>query len=274
MRVFKNVMMWMSVACIMIVHCAASAQEADDAKSFVIAGAGPSTQVIELLAREFQAAHAGYTIVVPPKSIKHAGGLAWATTGGQLFGRTGRPLSTEDRDAFPTAVELPLARVKMAFAVSKELGVSALTLEQWTDIYTGTLGNWKDVGGPDMPIMLLGRAQGESVLTAICNAFPFFGETTFVKIYDKEHRIIKATAKVPGAIGFSSKTELAAAQDLTILTIEGFQASLRVALVYDTAHETDETVTLMKAFIRSERWRSALEAHDFLPVDNEEDENS
>ncbi len=85
---------------------------------------------------------------------------------------------------------------------------------------------------------------------------------------------VKAIAKVPGAIGFSSANELAAAQGLSILTIEDFRASLRVALVYDKRHETAETVTLMKAFIQSERWRSALEAHNFLPANEKEDDNS
>jgi phosphate transport system substrate-binding protein len=45
--------------------------------------------------------------------------------------------------------------------------VSALTLNQLRDIYTGGISNWKDVGGPDVPIKVLMRpypATGVAVL--------------------------------------------------------------------------------------------------------------
>ena len=269
MRFFRNMMVFMSVAFILSMSVLAGAEEPGDATQFVIAGAGPSTKVVELLAQEFCAVHEGYTIIVPPKSIKHRGGLEWVTKTDRLFGRTGRPLSAEDWEAFPTVIEYPIAKVKTAFAVRKDLGVTKLTLEQWTNIYKGTIRNWKDVGGPDKPIILLGRAKGESVFTAVTNEYPFFEEAKFPKIYDKEHQIIRAITRVPGAIGFSSKSVLAAEKELTVLDIEGFSAGLRVALVYDRKHKDAETVQMMNTFIQSNRWRKALEEHDFLPVKTE-----
>jgi hypothetical protein len=41
-----------------------------------------------------------------------------------------------------------------------------------------------------------------------------------------------------------------------------------VALVYDVKNKDAETVTLIERFVRSDRWRQALEEHDFLPVSN------
>jgi len=269
MRFFGKMIVFISVASIFSMSFTVLAQESGDAKSFVIAGAGPSIKVVELLAQEFSAVHEGYKIIVPPKSIKHKGGLEWVTKSDRLFGRTGRPLSEQDKKTFPAVVELPIAGVKTAFAVSKGLGVTELTLEQWTNIYKGTVRNWKLVGGPDKPIILLGRAKGESVHTAITNVYPFFGEAKFPKIYDKEHQMVKAIRKIPGAIGFSSKSVLAADEELIVLNIEDFNAGLRVALVYNKKNEGAEIVQMMKAFIRSDRWRKALEAHDFLPVNTE-----
>ena len=268
MRFFGKMMVVMSVSFILSMSFIAVAEEPGDAKSFVIAGAGPSTKVVELLAQEFGALHEGYTIIVPPKSIKHKGGLEWVTKSNRLFGRTGRPLSEKDREAFPTALELPIAGIKTAFAVGKELGVTTLTLEQWAKIYQGTIQNWKEVGGPDKPVILLGREPGEALLTALQSEYPSFGESGFSKIYKKEDQMLKSIGKIPGAIGFSSKSNLIAREELTVLTIEGFNTGLRVALVYDAKNKDAETVKLMETFIQSDNWHKTLEEHDFLPVND------
>jgi len=180
------------------------AAESGDTKNFMIAGAGPSTKATGVLAKEFMAAHPGYTIVVPPKSIKHAGGLKWATTQNMLFGRTGRPMSELDKKSFPAAVELPIAKTKVAFAVRKNLGINKLKLQQWIDIYEGRIKSWKDVGGPDIPIILLGRKQHAGGLKWATTQNMLFGKVKFPKYYDKEHQIIKAIGRIPGAIGFST----------------------------------------------------------------------
>ena len=40
---------------------------------------------------------------------------------------------------------------------SKNINIPELTLNQMADIYTGNITNWKDVGGPDAAILILGR---------------------------------------------------------------------------------------------------------------------
>jgi phosphate transport system substrate-binding protein len=256
----------MVVVCISIMTFGFSAwaEDVGDSKTLVISGAGPSTKVVELLAKEFVEAHEGYRIIVPPKSIKHKGGLEWATVRGKLFGRTGRPLSDKDRESYPTAVELPIAQVKLSFAVHKDLGVTELTLEQWKKTYEGVIRNWKELGGRDKPIMLLGREKGEAGLSAICKIYPFLGECAFKKVYRKEHKMIDAIDGIPGAIGFSTEQNLSARPELRVLKIEGFSCGLRVGLVYDVKNEDTETVKLMKAFIHSEPWRKAIEENGFL----------
>ncbi|MGV7224349.1 MAG: substrate-binding domain-containing protein [Nitrospinales bacterium] len=244
----------------------AMASETGDAKSLMIAGAGPSTKVVELLAKEFSSAQPGFSITVPPKSIKHKGGMEWVAKKGMLFGRTGRPLSAGDKNAFPTLVEFPIARVKLAFAVKKDLGVTKLSLDQLKGLYTGQIKDWKEVGGVDRPVMLLGRKKGESVLGALIKDLPYMADANFVKIYDKEHQIIKAIGDVPGAIGFSSKRNLAAKKELTLLEIKGFNSGLQVGLVYDQKNENAPSVNLFKKFIQSDKWSKALQVNDFLSL--------
>ncbi len=233
----------------------------------VIGGAGPSTEITTLLAREFCRQYPHYTIQVPPKSIKHAGSLHWATEQKQIFGRLGRPLSAQDRKAFPTARALPFALVKVGFAVRKNLGVNRLTLSQFRDIVQGIITNWKQVGGVDKRIILLGREKGESALTALCQAYPFVKEAAFLKIFKKDHDIILALRQVPGALGFAEWGALSEHEELAVLHIEGFNCGLEVGLVYDMSRENAETVCLMQAFVKSAPWQAFLEkSEQYVPL--------
>jgi phosphate transport system substrate-binding protein len=54
-------------------------------------------------------------------------------------------------------VEFTVARDAIAVVVNPSNPVSGLTLQQISDIYTGEITNWHQVGGEDRPIVLLSR---------------------------------------------------------------------------------------------------------------------
>ncbi|MCJ7703477.1 MAG: PstS family phosphate ABC transporter substrate-binding protein [Anaerolineales bacterium] len=54
-------------------------------------------------------------------------------------------------------VEFVIARDAIAVIVNLENPVEQLTLQQISDIYSGKINNWKDVGGDDRPIVRLSR---------------------------------------------------------------------------------------------------------------------
>jgi len=56
-----------------------------------------------------------------------------------------------------TPVQLAVARDAIAVVVNPSNPVSKLTLQQISDIYTGKITNWREVGGEDRPIVLLSR---------------------------------------------------------------------------------------------------------------------
>lgn len=54
-------------------------------------------------------------------------------------------------------VEFVVARDAIAVVVNPSNPVDALTIQQISDIYTGKITNWRQVGGEDRPIVLLSR---------------------------------------------------------------------------------------------------------------------
>ena len=126
----------------------------------VIAGAGPSTKVVEhfvvYLAKT--GAAEGMTFSVPEKSIKHAGGIR--STEKNLFGRTGRPLNEKEKAG--GVEEIFLAKMPIVFVAGADAGVSSLTLDQVCGVFTGKFRNWKDVGGNDKDIVIITREPTEA----------------------------------------------------------------------------------------------------------------
>jgi phosphate transport system substrate-binding protein len=67
---------------------------------------------------------------------------------------------TEIQDAKKNGVEpheIEIARDAIGVIVNPHNPVQQLTLQQISDIYSGKITNWKDVGGEDRPIVLLSR---------------------------------------------------------------------------------------------------------------------
>lgn len=54
-------------------------------------------------------------------------------------------------------IEFIIARDAIAVIVNPENPVSELTLQQISDIYSGKISNWKEIGGDDRPIVRLSR---------------------------------------------------------------------------------------------------------------------
>ena len=72
----------------------------------------------------------------------------------------------------------PIGQDAFVFLVNAENPVDSLTSEQIRGIYSGTNRNWKEVGGPDRPILPLQRAPGSGSQTGM---EAFMGDTPFGK---------------------------------------------------------------------------------------------
>jgi len=88
-------------------------------------------------------------------------GLASLINGTVDIANASRQIKSEEVDKAKSQgidpVEFTIARDAIAVIVNPENPVSQLTLRQISDIYSGKISNWSEVGGEDRPIVRLSR---------------------------------------------------------------------------------------------------------------------
>lgn len=96
-----------------------------------------------------------------------------------------------------TPVEFAVARDAIAVVVHPSNPVDGLTLQQISDIYTGRITNWSQVGGEDRPIVLLSRESNSGT-------YVYFLENV-IRLGDKESNLLFSpdTLLMPSSEGIS-----------------------------------------------------------------------
>ncbi len=126
-------------------------------------------------------------------------GIAALLNGTVDIANASRPIKPEELEAARTQgiepVEFVVARDAIAVIVHPENPVSALTLQQVSDIYSGKINNWAEVGGEDRPIVRLSRETNSGTHV-------YFLETV-LRLGDKNNRTLFAmdTLLLPSSEG-------------------------------------------------------------------------
>jgi len=140
---------------------ASSAEAASDSQASYIENKGSDTIVNLALAwaEKYQDEHPDVRI-----SVTGGGsgtGIASLINGTVDLANASRQIKQEEIDQAESngvePVEHIIARDAIAVIVNPENPVNQLTLQQISDIYSGKISNWKDVGGEDRPIVKLSR---------------------------------------------------------------------------------------------------------------------
>lgn len=100
--------------------------------------------------------------------------------------------------------EIPIALDALSVVVNPQNPVNALMQEQVKKIYVGEITNWKDVGGPDMPIVVVARDTSSGTYEAFIELALGKGvNITDKAIVQASNQTVKNTvALTKGAIGY------------------------------------------------------------------------
>ena len=182
-------------------------------------GSTSMEKVIGALGESFTAKNKNITFTYNPTGS--GSGIQAVSEGRCDIGLSSRALKEEEKAS--GLQETVLAYDGIAVIVSPDNAVSDLTLEQIADIYTGKITNWKDVGGNDAQIVLIGREAGSGTR----DGFESITGTTDACQYRQELTstgdVITTVSQNPDAIGYAS---LASVKDsVKALTVGGVAPS-------------------------------------------------
>ncbi len=207
-----------------------------------IAGSTTVLPVAEECARIFMEKHPGSRIDVSGGGSSH--GVKAVADGTVDIGTASRDLKSTEMDANPDLVVHAVAKDGVAVTVHPSNSVTELTMEQLQDIYTGTITNWKDVGGTDSEIMVVTREEGSGTRDCFEQAVmkPIKAEIT-------DHAIIqdsngKTRATVAGshqAIGFLSLGYVNS--DVSAIRLDGIEPT--VESVQDGSYAISRTLWMI-----------------------------
>ncbi len=125
--------------------------------------------------------------------------------------------------AYKDLTEHQVAVIVFSMIINKKVtGITSLSRAQITSIYVGQYTNWRQVGGPDLPIVLFGRPSGSGTQLAfthfVLNSPARAAQTTV----SSTQEVINGVGSMPGAIGYSDLgSGIAASGTVSTIDIDG-----------------------------------------------------
>ena len=170
-------------------------------QKLTVTGSTTLLPIAELSAEMFDTAHPGTKVLV--SGVGSSAGIESVTNGSSDIGTSSRDLAGAELKA--GLVDTHVAIDAIAVIVNPGNPVSKLTSAQVRDIFTGKVTDWRDVGGPDLPILLVNRDAASGTRDAfdkIVLKGATFDPTAAVLPGTGQVRAVVAEAR--GAVGYIS----------------------------------------------------------------------
>ena len=148
-------------------------------------------------------------------------GIQAAIDGTADIGNSSRELKAEELAA--GLIENIVAIDGIAIIVNKDVTVADLTSEQLAKIYKGEIKNWKELGGKDAPIVVIGRESGSGTRGAFEELLKIEDVCSYAQEIDSTGGVLSTVANTPGAIGYISLDVID--DSVKVMAIDGVIAS-------------------------------------------------
>ena len=182
-------------------------------------GSTSMEKVIGALSESFMANNADATVTYNPTGS--GSGITAVQEGTCDIGLSSRALKDEEKAA--GLKETVLAYDGIAIIVHPDNPVSDLTIEQIAQLYTGEITNWKDVGGNDAQVVLIGREAASGTRDGFESITGTKEKCQYRQELTSTGDVITAVSQNPDAIGYAS---LASIKDsVKALSVDGVTPS-------------------------------------------------
>lgn len=148
-------------------------------------------------------------------------GIQAAIDGTADIGNSSRALKDEELSA--GLIENIVAIDGIAIIANKNVAVADVSSEQLAKIYKGEIKNWKELGGKDAPIVVVGRESGSGTRGAFEELLKVEDECAYAQEIDSTGGVLSTVANTPGAIGYISLDVID--DSVNVMAIDGVVAS-------------------------------------------------
>ena len=181
-------------------------------------GSTSMKNVIAALTEGFAEVEPGVTVSYDPTGS--GAGITGATDKTLDIGLSSRALKDDEKnDVDGTVVALD----GIAIVVNKASKVADLTVDQLKQMFTGEITNWKDVGGDDGEIVLVGREAGSGTRDGFESIVDVKDSCKYAQELTATGAVISAVEANPLAVGYASLS--AVGDTVAMVTVESVECS-------------------------------------------------
>lgn len=201
MKTKKIVAFALAAVCVMAMFAGCGKQSGTNVTGTVATDGSTSMEkVIGSLKETFEADNKGINVTYNPTGS--GSGITAVAEGRCDIGLSSRDLKDEEKAKGLTGTVL--AYDGIAIIVNPENPVSDLTLEDIAKIYTGEIANWKEVGGNDAEIVLIGRESGSGTRDGFESITKTAEKCKYRQELTSTGDVITTVAGNPAAVGYAS----------------------------------------------------------------------
>lgn len=139
---------------------------------------------------------------VTAEFVGSSAGIEAVLSGGADIGNSSRSLKPDEKEG--GAVENLVALDGIVVCVDPSNQVTGLTCRQLADLYTGAVRSWAEMGGPDIPVVVVGREAGSGTRSAFEEILGIADQCEYANELDSTGAVMARVASTPGAIGYVS----------------------------------------------------------------------
>lgn len=176
----------------------AKSADADLSGSISMVGSTSMEKFANALSEAFMEKYPKVTVTA--EFVGSGAGIEAVSNGTADIGNSSRNLKDEEKAK--GVAENIVAIDGIAVVVDPANTVEDLTKDQLTSIYDGTVTNWKDVGGNDAPIVVVGREAGSGTRGAFEELLKLEDACKYSNELDSTGAVMAKVASTPGSIGY------------------------------------------------------------------------
>ena len=189
--------------------------------SLRLAGSSSMEEMASMLAEGFMEQYPEVSVTI--EYVGSAAGIEAVLNGSADIGNSSRNLKEEELAR--GAVENIVAMDGIAVCVDPANKVTGLTREQLAGIYTGLFTNWSELGGDNVPIVVVGHEAGSGTRDAFEEILGIKDKCVYANELNSMGAVKARTALIPGAIGYLSFEVLD--DSVKALWLDGMEPNIR-----------------------------------------------